>query len=73
MEWSSLTSVFHLETNIVGGHEKGLTGIKAGNGICYCFPDENCYCEKDDIKGESEDYLTRGFFMSAVLKAPVLL
>ncbi|XP_048362811.1 proto-oncogene tyrosine-protein kinase receptor Ret [Sphaerodactylus townsendi] len=38
------------KTNIVGGHEKGPTGIKAGNGICYCFPDENCYCEKDDIK-----------------------
>lgn len=41
------------EEPIIGGHEKGLMfGIKAGYGTCYCYS-EKCFCEKDDIEGES--------------------
>lgn len=40
--------------SIVGGHERGeLRGIKAGYGICNCFPDEKkCFCEPEDSQGK---------------------
>ncbi|KAI7805213.1 proto-oncogene tyrosine-protein kinase receptor Ret [Triplophysa rosa] len=34
---------------IIGGHERGLFGIKAGYGTCYCFA-EKCFCEKDETE-----------------------
>ncbi|XP_051945820.1 proto-oncogene tyrosine-protein kinase receptor Ret-like [Xyrauchen texanus] len=34
---------------IIGGHERGLYGIKAGYGTCYCFS-EKCFCEKDEME-----------------------
>ncbi|XP_039196683.1 proto-oncogene tyrosine-protein kinase receptor Ret [Crotalus tigris] len=39
-------------TNIIGGHLKGNlgSGIKAGHGVCHCFPGVSCYCAKDDIQ-----------------------
>ncbi|XP_015280707.1 PREDICTED: proto-oncogene tyrosine-protein kinase receptor Ret, partial [Gekko japonicus] len=55
------------KNNIVGGHERGLTGIKAGNGICYCFPDENCYCEKDDIREPLCDDMCKTVIAGGVL------
>lgn len=41
--------------DIVGGHEPGeRRGIKAGFGICNCFPvDRKCFCEPEDDQGES--------------------
>lgn len=40
--------------DIVGGHERGeRQGIKAGYGICNCFPDEKkCFCEPEDSQGK---------------------
>ncbi|XP_075205152.1 proto-oncogene tyrosine-protein kinase receptor Ret isoform X1 [Anomaloglossus baeobatrachus] len=32
---------------IIGGHDPGAPGIKAGHGTCYCILSEKCYCEKD--------------------------
>lgn len=41
--------------SIIGGHEPGERwGIKAGFGICNCFPEEKkCFCEPEDSQGES--------------------
>lgn len=41
--------------DIVGGHERGeRQGIKAGYGICNCFPDEKkCFCEPEDSQGKA--------------------
>lgn len=40
--------------SIIGGHEPGdRWGIKAGFGICNCFPEEKkCFCEPEDSQGE---------------------
>ncbi|KAM9216225.1 proto-oncogene tyrosine-protein kinase receptor Ret isoform 6-T6 [Dugong dugon] len=40
--------------SIVGGHEPGeRQGIKAGYGICSCFPeDKKCFCEPEDSQAE---------------------
>ncbi|KAM6265338.1 proto-oncogene tyrosine-protein kinase receptor Ret isoform 2-T3 [Spheniscus humboldti] len=55
--------------NIIGGHGKGIgnLGIKSGHGICYCFPRENCYCEKDDIKEQLCDDVCKTVIAGAVL------
>ncbi|XP_074856176.1 proto-oncogene tyrosine-protein kinase receptor Ret [Carettochelys insculpta] len=53
--------------NIIGGHERGLHGIKSGHGICYCFPRDNCYCEKDDIKEPLCDDVCKTVIAGAVL------
>uniref|UniRef100_A0A8C8RUE3 Proto-oncogene tyrosine-protein kinase receptor Ret n=1 Tax=Pelusios castaneus TaxID=367368 RepID=A0A8C8RUE3_9SAUR len=53
--------------NIIGGHERGPSGIKAGHGICYCFPKQNCYCEKDDIKEPLCDDVCKTVIAGAVL------
>ncbi|KAG8523115.1 Proto-oncogene tyrosine-protein kinase receptor Ret [Galemys pyrenaicus] len=39
--------------SIIGGHEPGdRRGIKAGFGICNCFPkDKKCFCEPEDSQG----------------------
>ena len=39
--------------SIIGGHEPGeRRGIKAGFGICNCFPEEKkCFCEPEDSQG----------------------
>ena len=54
-EWlCSLSPCTCVGNTIIGGHEAGLMfGIKAGYGTCYCFS-EKCFCEKDDIEGESD-------------------
>ncbi|XP_069317106.1 proto-oncogene tyrosine-protein kinase receptor Ret isoform X2 [Eulemur rufifrons] len=43
-----------LRGSIVGGHEPGeRRGIKAGYGICNCFPEEKkCFCEPEDSQAE---------------------
>ncbi|KAM9051701.1 proto-oncogene tyrosine-protein kinase receptor Ret isoform 10-T10 [Megaptera novaeangliae] len=40
--------------SIIGGHEPGeRRGIKAGFGICNCFPEEKkCFCEPEDSQAE---------------------
>ncbi|KAM7171244.1 proto-oncogene tyrosine-protein kinase receptor Ret isoform 1-T1 [Macrochelys suwanniensis] len=53
--------------NIIGGHERGAHGIKSGHGICYCFPRQNCYCEKDDIKEPPCDDMCKTMIAGAVL------
>ncbi|KAJ7405384.1 hypothetical protein BTVI_69191 [Pitangus sulphuratus] len=55
--------------NIIGGHGKGTgnLGIKSGHGICYCFPRQNCYCEKDDIKEQLCDEVCKTVIAGAVL------
>ncbi|TFK09499.1 caveolin-1 [Platysternon megacephalum] len=53
--------------NIIGGHERGAHGIKSGHGICYCFPRQNCYCEKDDIKEPLCDDVCKTVIAGAVL------
>ncbi|XP_032761712.1 proto-oncogene tyrosine-protein kinase receptor Ret [Rattus rattus] len=54
---------------IVGGHERGeRQGIKAGYGICNCFPDEKkCFCEPEDSQGPLCDELCRTVITAAVL------
>lgn len=39
--------------SIIGGHEPGeRRGIKAGFGICNCFPEKKkCFCEPEDSQG----------------------
>nr|XP_034993995.1 proto-oncogene tyrosine-protein kinase receptor Ret isoform X1 [Zootoca vivipara] len=56
-------------TNIVGGHQKGLNGlgIKAGHGVCHCFPGTSCYCEKDDIREPLCDYMCKTVIAGGVL------
>ncbi|XP_064419146.1 proto-oncogene tyrosine-protein kinase receptor Ret [Latimeria chalumnae] len=34
--------------DIIGGNKRGFLGITAGYGTCYCYPNENCYCEPFD-------------------------
>ncbi|KAM5139773.1 proto-oncogene tyrosine-protein kinase receptor Ret isoform 15-T15 [Callospermophilus lateralis] len=43
-----------LRGSIVGGHEPGeRRGIKAGYGICNCFPEKKkCFCEPEDSLAE---------------------
>ncbi|PKU37491.1 proto-oncogene tyrosine-protein kinase receptor ret [Limosa lapponica baueri] len=55
--------------NIIGGHGKGTgnLGIKSGHGICYCFPRQNCYCEKDDIKEQLCDEMCKTVIAGGVL------
>lgn len=50
-EWRHLSSG---GGSIIGGHEPGeRRGIKAGHGICNCFPEERkCFCEPEDSQGE---------------------
>ncbi|XP_068838342.1 proto-oncogene tyrosine-protein kinase receptor Ret isoform X2 [Capricornis sumatraensis] len=40
--------------SIIGGHEPGeRRGIKAGFGVCNCFPEEKkCFCEPEDSQAE---------------------
>uniref|UniRef100_A0A8C5KRS7 Proto-oncogene tyrosine-protein kinase receptor Ret n=1 Tax=Jaculus jaculus TaxID=51337 RepID=A0A8C5KRS7_JACJA len=58
-----------LRGSIVGGHEPGeRRGIKAGYGICNCFPEEKkCFCEPEDSQGPLCDELCRTVVTAAVL------
>ncbi|XP_055460188.1 proto-oncogene tyrosine-protein kinase receptor Ret [Psammomys obesus] len=58
-----------LSGSIVGGHERGeLRGIKAGYGICNCFPDEKkCFCEPEDSQGPLCGELCRTVIIPAVV------
>ncbi|KAL1789765.1 proto-oncoprotein tyrosine-protein kinase receptor Ret [Sigmodon hispidus] len=57
-----------LRGSIVGGHEPGERGIKAGYGTCYCFPDDKkCFCEPEDSQGPLCDELCRTVITAAVL------
>ncbi|KAM4852664.1 proto-oncogene tyrosine-protein kinase receptor Ret [Thomomys bottae] len=58
-----------LRGSIVGGHEPGeRRGIKAGYGICNCFPEEKkCFCEPEDRQGPLCDELCRTVIAAAVL------
>ncbi|XP_027627305.1 proto-oncogene tyrosine-protein kinase receptor Ret isoform X3 [Tupaia chinensis] len=58
-----------LRGDIVGGHEPGdRRGIKAGYGICSCFPEERkCFCEPEDSQGPLCDELCRTVIAAAVL------
>ncbi|KAI1894719.1 hypothetical protein AGOR_G00118640 [Albula goreensis] len=51
---------------IKGGHERGLNGIKAGYGTCYCYTD-NCYCEKTDMPETLCDDMCKTIIATAVL------
>nr|XP_035942904.1 proto-oncogene tyrosine-protein kinase receptor Ret isoform X1 [Halichoerus grypus] len=55
--------------NIIGGHEPGdRWGIKAGFGICNCFPEEKkCFCEPEDSQDPLCDELCRTVIAAAVL------
>lgn len=55
--------------NIVGGHEPGeRRGIKAGYGICNCFPDnKKCFCEPEDTQELLCDEFCRMVVVAAVL------
>ncbi|KAM9651157.1 proto-oncogene tyrosine-protein kinase receptor Ret isoform 8-T8 [Trichechus inunguis] len=55
--------------SIVGGHEPGeRQGIKAGYGICSCFPeDKKCFCEPEDSQEALCDELCRTVIAAAVL------
>ncbi|KAM6443115.1 proto-oncogene tyrosine-protein kinase receptor Ret isoform 1-T1 [Liasis olivaceus] len=57
------------KTNIVGGHQKGSlgSGIKAGHGVCHCFPGISCYCEKDDIREPLCDDMCKTVIAGGVL------
>ncbi|XP_043912217.1 proto-oncogene tyrosine-protein kinase receptor Ret [Protopterus annectens] len=56
------------KVNIVGGYERHSTmGIAAGHGVCYCFPDENCYCEKEDINEPVCDDVCKTVIATGVL------
>ncbi|XP_028917087.1 proto-oncogene tyrosine-protein kinase receptor Ret [Ornithorhynchus anatinus] len=54
---------------IIGGHERGdRRGIKAGYGICNCFPEEKkCFCEQEDDKEALCDDVCRTVIAGAVL------
>uniref|UniRef100_A0A8D0HEW8 Proto-oncogene tyrosine-protein kinase receptor Ret n=1 Tax=Sphenodon punctatus TaxID=8508 RepID=A0A8D0HEW8_SPHPU len=58
--------------NIVGGHEKGILGIKSGHGVCHCFPGQNCFCEKDDIKEPLCDDMCKTVIAGGVLLSFVI-
>ncbi|KAJ8250150.1 hypothetical protein COCON_G00220720 [Conger conger] len=51
---------------IVGGHEQGLTGIKAGHGTCSCDSDR-CTCEKTDVEEQLCDDMCKTIIATAVL------
>ncbi|XP_048959296.1 proto-oncogene tyrosine-protein kinase receptor Ret isoform X2 [Canis lupus dingo] len=55
--------------SIIGGHEPGdRWGIKAGFGICNCFPEEKkCFCEPEDSQDPLCDELCRTVIAAAVL------
>ncbi|KAM9051698.1 proto-oncogene tyrosine-protein kinase receptor Ret isoform 7-T7 [Megaptera novaeangliae] len=55
--------------SIIGGHEPGeRRGIKAGFGICNCFPEEKkCFCEPEDSQDPLCDELCRTVIAAAVL------
>ncbi|ELR48691.1 Proto-oncogene tyrosine-protein kinase receptor Ret [Bos mutus] len=55
--------------SIIGGHEPGeRRGIKAGFGICNCFPEEKkCFCEPEDSQDSLCDELCRTVITAAVL------
>uniref|UniRef100_A0ABI7WEN0 Receptor protein-tyrosine kinase n=1 Tax=Felis catus TaxID=9685 RepID=A0ABI7WEN0_FELCA len=55
--------------SIIGGHEPGERwGIKAGFGICNCFPEEKkCFCEPEDSQEPLCDELCRTVIAAAVL------
>ncbi|XP_004452169.1 LOW QUALITY PROTEIN: proto-oncogene tyrosine-protein kinase receptor Ret [Dasypus novemcinctus] len=55
--------------SIIGGHEPGEhRGIKAGFGICNCFPEEKkCFCEPEDSQEALCDELCRTVIAAAVL------
>ncbi|XP_006876210.1 PREDICTED: proto-oncogene tyrosine-protein kinase receptor Ret-like [Chrysochloris asiatica] len=55
--------------SIIGGHEPGeRRGIKAGYGICNCFPEEKkCFCEPEDSQEALCDELCRTVIAAAVL------
>ncbi|KAM6163284.1 proto-oncogene tyrosine-protein kinase receptor Ret isoform 13-T13 [Rhynchocyon petersi] len=55
--------------SIIGGHEPGeRRGIKAGYGICNCFPeDKKCFCEPEDSQEALCDELCRTVIAAAVL------
>uniref|UniRef100_A0A452FIE1 Proto-oncogene tyrosine-protein kinase receptor Ret n=1 Tax=Capra hircus TaxID=9925 RepID=A0A452FIE1_CAPHI len=58
-----------LRKHIIGGHEPGeRRGIKAGFGICNCFPEEKkCFCEPEDSQDSLCDELCRTVITAAVL------
>ncbi|KAG7462781.1 hypothetical protein MATL_G00188420 [Megalops atlanticus] len=51
---------------ITGGHERGVYGIRAGYGTCYCYTD-NCFCEKNDIEEPICDDMCKTIIATAVL------
>ncbi|XP_035256086.1 proto-oncogene tyrosine-protein kinase receptor Ret isoform X1 [Anguilla anguilla] len=51
---------------IVGGHEQGLSGIRAGHGTCSCDSDR-CTCEKTDIEEPLCDDMCKTIIATAVL------
>ncbi|KAG7279833.1 LOW QUALITY PROTEIN: hypothetical protein CRUP_013743 [Coryphaenoides rupestris] len=51
---------------VTGGHGKGLSGIKAGYGTCYCLT-ERCFCEKDDVEEAICDDMCKTVIATAVL------
>ncbi|XP_044516173.1 LOW QUALITY PROTEIN: proto-oncogene tyrosine-protein kinase receptor Ret [Gracilinanus agilis] len=55
--------------DIIGGHERGeWKGIKAGYGVCNCFPEEKkCFCEPDDDKEPLCDEVCRMVIAVAIL------
>uniref|UniRef100_A0A803STA9 receptor protein-tyrosine kinase n=1 Tax=Anolis carolinensis TaxID=28377 RepID=A0A803STA9_ANOCA len=74
VEWSLLTAVFNLGNNIIGGHQKGImgTGIRAGHGVCHCFPEASCYCEKDDIREPLCDDMCKTVIAGGVLLSLII-
>uniref|UniRef100_A0A803TQH0 receptor protein-tyrosine kinase n=1 Tax=Anolis carolinensis TaxID=28377 RepID=A0A803TQH0_ANOCA len=69
-----LTAVFNLGNNIIGGHQKGImgTGIRAGHGVCHCFPEASCYCEKDDIREPLCDDMCKTVIAGGVLLSLII-
>ncbi|XP_062989230.1 proto-oncogene tyrosine-protein kinase receptor Ret [Elgaria multicarinata webbii] len=57
------------KTNIVGGHLRGIlgTGIRAGHGVCHCFPEISCFCDKDDIREPLCDDMCKTVIAGGVL------
>lgn len=56
---------------IIGGHERGLYGIKAGYGTCYCYADK-CFCEKDEMEEAICDDMCKTVIATGVLLSFVL-
>ncbi|KAB0354010.1 hypothetical protein FD755_023297 [Muntiacus reevesi] len=55
--------------SIIGGHEPGeRQGIKAGIGICHCFPEEKkCFCKPEDSQDTLRDDLCCTVITAAVV------